>query len=74
MTTDREYRVQPDYETAQRAGADGTFQIIELMWLSPTDEIDHTHLVDQGTHWSNLKELEDFLSKKTGVNCTVQFD
>jgi hypothetical protein len=51
-----------DYETSTRAGADGMFQVIDLTEGGE----DVTHLVDQGVHWSSLRELERYLAKATG--------
>jgi type I restriction enzyme, S subunit len=56
----RSFSVVCDYETSARAGAAGTFQVIELMEAGR----DVTHLVDQGFHFVNLERLRLTLAKK----------
>lgn len=49
-------RVQLDYETSERAGAGGMFQVISV---EDEDGNDFTHLVDQGKHYASLDELKE---------------
>lgn len=49
------YQVQLDYETSERAGAGGMFQVI---LVEDEDGKDFTHLVDQGMHYASLDELK----------------
>jgi hypothetical protein len=58
----RAFNVVCDYETSARAGAAGTFQVIELQ----EDGQDVTHLVDQGIHFSDIEELQLYLQTATG--------
>lgn len=58
-----------DWETGENAGAGGTFQIIGL-----TDEAgkDLTDKVDQGRHFTSIRELESELTKVFGEDVTVE--
>ena len=44
-----------DWEMGERAGAGGTFQVIEL---KDDEENDLTDLVDQGRHFHSIAELK----------------
>ncbi|WP_312597808.1 hypothetical protein [Brevundimonas sp.] len=52
--------VELDYETGDRAGAGGTFQVISL---TDDDGNDVTEKVDQGRHFTSIAELEKELSQ-----------
>lgn len=54
------FLVHLDYETSERAGAGGMFQVISI---EDDEGKDFTYLVDQGFHYSSLDELgEDIAS------------
>ena len=61
--------VHLDRETSERAGAGGMFQVISI---TDEDGKDLTDLVDQGTHYSNLSELQAKLTNKIGEPVTVE--
>ncbi|MBT2641741.1 hypothetical protein J7I80_05860 [Bacillus sp. ISL-41] len=46
--------IQADYETAERIGASGTFQVISIT----VDDVDYTGKIDQGKHYHSGEELE----------------
>jgi type I restriction enzyme S subunit len=48
------FLVNLDYETSERAGAGGMFQVISI---EDEEGKDFTHLVDQGVHYPSLDEL-----------------
>ena len=48
------FLVHLDYETSDRAGAGGMFQVISI---EDDEGKDFTHLVDQGFHYASLDEL-----------------
>lgn len=58
------FLVQLDYETSERAGASGMFQVISV-----EDEggKDFTHLVDQGRHYASLTELQEAIASTLKV-------
>lgn len=58
-----------DYETSERCGAGGMFQVISI-----TDEQDndYTNHVDQGTHYSNLQEVKVDLEKSLGFEVELE--
>ena len=65
------YSIHPDYETSERAGAGGMFQISLLEEEDVEgNNIDRTDLIDQGQHYSNLEEVKEDIAKKTGVPVT----
>jgi hypothetical protein len=45
--------IQADYETAERIGALGTFQVISVT----VDGVDSTNKVDQGKHYHSGEEV-----------------
>jgi len=55
------YTIICDYETSERAGAGGMFQVAQLI-----DEkgVDCTHLVDVGTHYSSFEQVKRTIAKK----------
>ncbi len=59
---------QLDWETSERAGAGGLFQVISL---EDENGDDITGKVDQGVHYT-IKQLERDLSKTFGTNVTVE--
>jgi type I restriction enzyme S subunit len=50
------FEVQLDYETSNRVGAGGMFQVISV---EDEDGKDFTHLVDQGWHYASLDDLKE---------------
>lgn len=46
-----------DYETAERCGASGTFQIETLIANTEYGELDITSLSNQGKHYYELEEV-----------------
>jgi hypothetical protein len=63
-------RVYCDYETPMRAGAGGTFQVIELQEGELGQDV--THLVDQGIMFHELDELRRYLVEKTGDDVDLE--
>lgn len=59
--------VHLDYETSERAGAGGMFQVISI---EDEDANDLTRLVDQGTHYSSLEVLKQDIA--TALKVTSQ--
>ena len=57
------YTILCDYETSERAGAGGMFQVAQLM---NEDGDDCTALVDVGKHYRSFEEVKIDLAKKTG--------
>ncbi len=64
----RDVSVTCDYETAQRVGAVGTFQVIALT----EDGEDVTELVDHGIHFDDLDALKRYLERATGDEFSLQ--
>lgn len=58
------FTVIPDFETSERAGAGGMFQVADLRDES---DADRTELVDQGKHYATLDELATDLARRLGV-------
>lgn len=58
------FEVQLVYETSERAGAGGMFQVISL---EDEDGKDFTHLVDQGQHYASLDKLKDDIASALKV-------
>lgn len=58
------FKVHLDYESSERAGAGGMFQVISL---ENEDGNDFTHLVDQGRHYASLDELKDDIASALKV-------
>ena len=58
------FEVQLVYETSERAGAYGMFQVISL---EDEDGKDFTHLVDQGLHYVSLDELKADIARALKV-------
>ncbi|MNV61255.1 hypothetical protein D3C71_1537560 [compost metagenome] len=54
-----QFRAELDYETSERAGAGGMFQIISI---EDDEGNDFTHLVDQGQHYASLDDLKEDLA------------
>ena len=61
-------KAELDWETGERAGAGGTFQVIEL---EDDDGNDLTDLVDQGHHFNNMEELKQAMLKSISERLTV---
>lgn len=53
--------VDCDYETGERVGAGGTFQVSRIIADTEYGEFDITSLIDQGNHYNNLQEVADDL-------------
>jgi type I restriction enzyme, S subunit len=60
-------QAQLDYETSERAGAGGMFQVISI---EDDEGKDYTHLVDQGRHYASLEALKDDLASALDVAAT----
>ncbi len=60
----RQFFANLDYETSDRTGAGGCFQVISLHEALPGEEPDQTHLIDQGKHYYTLQELRSDLASK----------
>lgn len=58
------FEVHLDYETSERAGAGGMFQVISL---EDEDGKDFTRLVDQGRHYVSLDELKADIARALKV-------
>ena len=58
-----------DWETGERAGAGGTFQVIGLT-NEAGEEV--TDKVDQGRHFKSIEDLETELTKVFGEPVTVE--
>jgi hypothetical protein len=59
-----------DHETPMRAGAGGTFQVIELQEGERGTDV--TYLVDQGLMFHELDELRRYLVEKTGDDIELE--
>lgn len=58
------FQIQLDYETSERAGAGGMFQVIAIEDHAGKD---FTHLVDQARHYESLDELRGDLATSLDV-------
>ena len=54
-----DFTVHLDYETSERTGASGMFQVISV---EDGDGKDFTHLVDQGEHYASLDDLKEVIA------------
>lgn len=59
------FEVQLDYETSAHAGAEGMFQVIAV---EDKDGQDFTHLVNLGTHYASLNELQNDIASALKVD------
>lgn len=59
------FEVQLDYETSERAGASGMFQVMTVV---DEEDRDFIHLVDQGQHYASL----DVLKKDIALSLKVE--
>jgi hypothetical protein len=57
-------KAELDWETGERAGARGTFQVIEL---KDDEENDLTDLVDQGRHFNMRQTILKSISERLTV-------
>ena len=57
-----------DYETAERCGASGTFQVEKLIADTEYGELDITNMVDQGKHYFNLDDAANDLGLNVDIN------
>lgn len=57
--------VHLDYETSARAGAGEMFQVFSI---KDADGKDYTSLIDQGTHYHSLDDLQNVLAARFGVS------
>lgn len=51
-----------DYETAERCGASGTFQVETLKADTDYGELDITSMIDQGKHYYDLEDIKKDLN------------
>lgn len=58
------FSVDLDYETSERAGPGGMFQVISV---EDEDGKDFTHLVDQGQHYASLDDLKEDIARALQV-------
>lgn len=58
------FEVQLNYETSERAGASGMFQVI---LVEDEDGMDFTHLVDQGQQYASLDDLKENIASALKV-------
>jgi type I restriction enzyme S subunit len=58
------FTVHLDYDTFERAGAGGMFQVISV---EDEDGKDFTHLVDQGRHYASLNDLKSDIASALKV-------
>lgn len=56
-----------DRETASRCGADGTFQVEQVIIVTEFGRLDVTKRIDQGKHYYNLDDVVSDLGL-SGVN------
>jgi type I restriction enzyme S subunit len=57
-------KITVDYETSERAGASGTFQVVSVVEVDEDDkETDLTYKIDQGKHYRSGKEVLKDLKK-----------
>ena len=63
--------VEKDWETGERAGAGGTYQVVSV---TSEDGRDSTSHVDQGKHYSSNDELADDLSEALGTPVEIEED
>jgi type I restriction enzyme S subunit len=59
------FEVHLDYETSERTGAGGMFQVASL---EDEEGKDFTHLVDQGRHYASIAELKDDIASALNVD------
>jgi hypothetical protein len=59
------YRVEVDIQTAERAGALGTFQVSELH--DDDADVDCTHLINTGTHYLSFEQLREDVARAAGL-------
>jgi len=61
------FTVHLDYETSERVGAGGMFQVFSV---KDEDDKDFTHLVDQGQHYASLDELKADIARALKVEAS----
>lgn len=59
------FQVALDYETSERSGASGMFQVISI---EDEDGKNFTDLVDQGKHYTSLEELKKDIAKMLKID------
>lgn len=52
-------KINCDYETSERCGAGGMFQVCSVTAITEYGEFDITEHVDQGKHYSELDEVAE---------------
>ena len=57
-------KVECDYETAERCGASGTFQVISVIAETEYGELD---MINQGNHYYNLQDVAEDLNLNNQV-------
>ena len=60
-------KVECDYETAERCGASGTFQVISVIAETEYGELDITDMINQGNHYYNLQDVAEDLNLNNQV-------
>ena len=58
------YTIQCDYDTSERVGAGGMFQVVSL---EDQDGNDRTSLLDVGKHYRSFDEVARDIAKATGM-------
>lgn len=53
--------VDQDFETAERVGASGTFQVERVTLQTNYGDLDVTSRIDQGKHYYDLEQVADDL-------------
>jgi hypothetical protein len=58
------FKIECDYKTLEKTGAEGLFQVAGLY---DYHDLDFTHLIDQGKQYSSLNDVKNDLAKKISV-------
>jgi type I restriction enzyme S subunit len=58
------FKIECDYKTSGKAGAGKMFQVAGLY---DYHDLDFTHLIDQGKHYSSLNDVRNDLAEKISV-------
>lgn len=59
------YTIHRDYETSDRAGAGGMFQVSGI-WDSDSEDV--TFLIDVGKHYNSLIEIKEDMAMKLRIS------
>ena len=60
-----------DYDSAKRTGAEGDFQVVQLVNI---DDLDVTNLIDLVLRFSSVDELEIYLVNKLGDEVRIKVE